>query len=243
MFQTPMGAKPMLPMRDDAGYDNDVRGPGTSQDYTPQARGPLNPGASAGARRPRQDFDPIRPFSYYDGPGAAFDTTRASQRLIASCGSTPGGYCLAGVENALEAGGLNIVSKMPNRNGSHWAKDLAPVLERDGRFDRVATGFGAQLNGKYEPKVGDVAVWTGGAFGHTQMFVGYDKTGHQVWMSDFKTNPMNWTGLLNPASHGEVEIFRQKPKDAPMMAQSGPVTQPASTTPRTPGGGAPSVHV
>ena len=110
-------------------------------------------------------------------------------------------------------GGKTIRDVLPTHNGSHWAKDLAPVLAKDNRFDQVAVGTGSRFDAGYVPQVGDVAVWTGGKFGHTQMFTGYDKNGKQMWVSDFKTNPNNWTGLADPDSHGSFEIFRQKEAD------------------------------
>lgn len=160
--------------------------------------------------------------------GMAFDMRSAIGRLEGNAGSRPTGKCLACVEDAMTAGGLRfaggktINEVLPSRNGTHWAKDLAPVLEHDNRFDRVASGRGAHFDAGYTPQVGDTAVWTGGPYGHTQMFTGYDKNGKQVWVSDFKTSPNNWTGLADPDSHGSFEIFRQKPADGQVAANSSP---------------------
>lgn len=225
---------PTLPLKDDgdAGfYDADPRGFDGKQSFSgkkPAGRsyglGTESTGTAAtlpGTRRARQEFDPLRQLPpAADGVGVAFDSSKALASLTGECHSKAGGACLHNVADALAAGGLDVRCKLPNRGGSHWAKDLASVLQKDGRFNEVGFGHGARLDAGYEPKIGDVAVWTGGDFGHTQMFAGYDKTGHQVWMSDFKTNPQNWTGLKNAASHGDVHIYRQKSE--PMLASAQP---------------------
>jgi hypothetical protein len=124
-----------------------------------------------GTRRARQEFDPLRQLpSTTDGVGVAFDSTKALASLTGDCRSKSGGACLHNVADALAAGGLDVRCNLPNRGGSHWAKDLASVLQKDGRFNEVGSGHGARLESGYEPKIGDVAVWTGGRFGHTQMF-------------------------------------------------------------------------
>lgn len=148
--------------------------------------------------------------------GAAFDVSRAASWLKNECHSCPTGHCLASVENALDAAGLRfsgnrkIEDVMPVRNGTHYAKDLAGVLGNDSRFKTVGTGYGAQFASNYTPKVGDIVVWQGGQYGHTQMFTGYDGNGNQKWISDFATNGSNWTGLANANSHGSFQIFRQR---------------------------------
>jgi hypothetical protein len=167
--------------------------------------------------------------------GAAFDTKKAVSRLWNSCSSLPGGHCLASVENAMTAAGLRfsggrtITDVMPVRNGTHYAKDLAPVLASDNRFQQVTTGYGANFSSTYTPQVGDIAVWSGSTYGHTQMFAGYDNKGAQVWISDFKTNGSNWTGLANPDSHGQFRIFRQKTEE--QMAMSAPRPQAPAPAP------------
>ena len=164
--------------------------------------------------------------------GMAFNLRSAVGTLEGNAGSRPTGQCLSCVEDAMTAGGLRfdggktIRDMMPSRGGSHWAKDLAPVLEHDGRFDKVAQGYGARFASSYTPQIGDTAVWTGGAFGHTQMFTGYDKIGNQTWVSDFKTRPSNWTGLADPDSHGQFEIFRQKPADGQVAMANSPAMSP-----------------
>lgn len=239
-----LGACAALPLKDDgdAGfYDADPMGFDGKQSFSgkkPAARsyglGTESTGTSSstppGTRRARQEFDPLRQLpSTTEGVGVAFDSTKALATLTGECRAKAGGACLHNVADALAAGGLDVRCNLPNRGGSHWAKDLASVLQRDGRFNEVGTGHGARLEAGYEPKIGDVAVWTGGRFGHTQMFAGYDKAGHQVWMSDFKTNPHNWTGLRDAASHGDVHIYRQKSE--PMLASAQPhnSTAPATT--------------
>ena len=225
-------------LRDDASsYDRGLPA-GLLTDYLSQDPSGLGQSSiTAGSRRPRKDFDPLRPALALRDKNGVFDAAKARNKLIASCQDSPGGRCLAHVEPAMAAGGFNIVSKMRDRHGTHWAKDLAPALKHDGRFSEVAHGHGAHLKGPYRPEVGDIAVWTGGRFGHTQMFIGWDKTGHQVWMSDFRTNPTNWTGLANPNSHGDVKIFRQKPKESPVMM----VNVGSRTKPR-PGGNSTTDH-
>jgi hypothetical protein len=47
-------------------------------------------------------------------------------------------------------------------------------------------------------------------------------------MSDFKTNPHNWTGLKDAASHGDVHIYRQKSE--PMLASAQPNNSTAPAT-------------
>ncbi len=151
--------------------------------------------------------------------GVAFDVSRATSWLKNECHSSPTGHCLASVENALDAAGLRfsggrkIEDVMPVRNGTHYAKDLAGVLGNDSRFKTVSNGYGAQFASNYTPKVGDIVVWQGGQYGHTQMFTGYDSNGNQKWISDFATNGSNWTGLANANSHGSFQIFRQKTTD------------------------------
>lgn len=151
--------------------------------------------------------------------GAAFDVSRAVSKISGSCHSSPTGHCLASVERALDAGGLRfsggrtLAEVMPVRNGTHYAKDLAGVLDNDSRFKTVSAGYGASFASNYTPKVGDIVVWKGGQYGHTQMFTGYDNRGNQKWISDFATNGSNWTGLRNPDSHGSFQIFRQRTTD------------------------------
>jgi len=190
---------------------------------------------SAAAGTVRNDFNAVTSGVSNFFKGAAFDVETAVSKLKNTCSSSPTGYCLAHVEDAMTAGGLRfsggktIDQVMPVRNGSHWAKDLAPVLENDGRFNEVTSGHGAQFASNYTPQVGDVAVWTGGPYGHTQIFSGYDKQGKQVWISDFKSSPGNWTGLRDPDSHGDFKIFRQKPADDPTVLAS---NQPKPAAPR-----------
>lgn len=148
--------------------------------------------------------------------GAAFDVSRAVSKIKSSCHSSPTGHCLAYVERALDAGGLRfdggrtLQQVMPMRGNTHYAKDLSGVLEGDSRFKTVATGFGNDFHSNYTPKVGDIVVWEGGKYGHTQMLTGFDSHGRQKWISDYATNGNNWTGLRNPDSHGTFKIFRQK---------------------------------
>ena len=111
---------------------------------------------------------------------------------------------------AAESGRADLVTLMPVRNGTHYAKDLAGVLGNDSRFKTVSTGYGAGFASNYTPKVGDIVVWEGGKYGHTQMFTGFDSRGNQKWVSDYATNGSNWTGLASPNSHGSFQIFRQK---------------------------------
>jgi hypothetical protein len=170
--------------------------------------------------------------------GAAFDMSKAIDKLKDECRSKPTGLCLAHVEDALTAGGLRypggktIADVMPVRIGAngrptHWAKDLPQVLEKDPRFSEVASGYGAKFDASYKPQKGDVVAWTGGKYGHTQMCTGF-VDGKPIWISDFETNPGNWTGLANPDSHGEFKIFRQKTAADPAVsanAQPKPVSR------------------
>jgi hypothetical protein len=167
--------------------------------------------------------------------GAAFNISKAIGTLQDDCRPKATGSCLAHVEQALTAGGLrygggkNIAQVMPVRytadgTPTHWAKDLPQVLNKDPRFSKVATGYGAKFDASYTPQKGDIVAWTGGRFGHTQMCTGF-VNGKPIWISDFKTNPNNWTGLANPDSHGEFKIFRQKPADdATLVASNQPTT-------------------
>jgi hypothetical protein len=230
-----------MPLKDDAdvrNYDADPVGFTGDQQFSltkPSGRAHDMASLPPGTRRARQEFDPLRQLPQAeDGVGKAFDCSKSLVALTGECRSKPGGACLHNVADALAAGGLDVRCSLPNRGGSHWAKDLATVLQKDGRFNEVGHGHGARLDAGYEPKVGDVAVWTGGQFGHTQMFAGYDKTGHQVWMSDFKTNPQNWTGLKDAASHGDVHIYRQKSEPMQAATQPGGTTLPTAT--KTPAG-------
>ena len=167
---------------------------------------------------------------------SAFDSSKAVNKLLNDSHSAPTGQCLGSVSRALNAAGLDFNGQtlgqvMPVRGGTHYAKDLAPILASDNRFNCVADGYGASFNNGYTPQVGDIAVWTGAKYGHTQMFAGFDKQGQQVWVSDYKTNGQNWTGLRDPNSHGQFQIFRQKPADDVMVASNNtPSPRPSTLT-------------
>lgn len=151
------------------------------------------------------------------GDGLAFNANRAADILAGNCSETTGS-CLAHVANALEASGLPLRSSLRDRGGSHWAKDLSPVLQADQRFNQVAGGYGAGLDTSrwqdYKAQKGDICVWEGGEYGHVQMCVGEWPDGSPKWRSDFTAREGNWTGLREPGSHGNFRIFRQKTLDS-----------------------------
>ena len=186
---------------------------------------------SAAAGTIKDDFNAVTTGVGNFFHGAAFDISKTIDKLKGACSAKSHGACLAKVEDALTAGGLRyaggktIDQVMPVRytaagTPTHWAKDLPQVLDNDPRFSKVATGYGATFNSSYTPQKGDVVAWTGGQFGHTQIFSGYDKDGKQVWISDYKSSPGNWTGLVDANSHGQFVIFRQKPADDPTAVTS-----------------------
>lgn len=198
------------PLHDDSGYDADSNPIDSGAPLFDSPAGGSGDGASGG-RRSQHTYSPLRaPLdSGPPGQGMAFNIDRTIASLRGECQAGPGGRCLGNLADALQVGGFNVRDGLPIRGKSRWAKDLSPALQHDGRFDTVSVGHGSQRDAGYAPKVGDIAVWEGGSFGHTQMFAGYNKNGGEVWMSDFQTREGNWTGLKDPGSHGTVKIFRQ----------------------------------
>ena len=142
--------------------------------------------------------------------GVAFDINKAVDVSNAQCAGTTG-HCLEHVANALKAGGLDVRKELPTRpDGSHWAKDMSPLLQRDSNFCQVASGNGATFDDKnFQAKKGDIVVWEGGQYGHIQMCVGSRPDGSPIWQSDFTAREGNWSGLKDPASHGHFRVFRQ----------------------------------
>ena len=140
----------------------------------------------------------------------AFNIDRAISVLNSTCRETKG-LCLKHVADALEAAGLNIRSRLPDRDGSHYAKDVSNVLQKDQRFQQVGGGRGGDVNNSwdYQAHKGDIAVWEGGPYGHIQQCVGHHANGTPIWKSDFTAREGNWTGLKRPESHGTFRIFRQ----------------------------------
>jgi hypothetical protein len=136
------------------------------------------------------------------------------------------------------------------------AKHIADVLMHDAsltsQYAMVASGYGDKVSPSatkpYDPthaETGDVCVWDGAEYGHVMMCVGHRANGTAIWRSDFTAREGNWTGLMDPASHGTFHVFRQRtlegaspapaagPGADPAVHPAAVTTEPAAKTPVT----------
>jgi hypothetical protein len=151
-----------------------------------------------------------------NGQGSAINGNEFAKCLRGDV-SGADGFCLTHVADALErAGYTDFRSRLGNYGRTHWAKDAVKALRDDPRFEIVATAdratrsAGPNVPG-YVPQLGDIAVWTGGPYGHIEAY-GIDRRNPNkgAWQFGYQSSDSNWTGLKNPEARGQFYIFRDK---------------------------------
>jgi len=223
--------------------------PPSSLPQLPEQSGqPQIPGTARSAPYPSLKAPSDMAFAPDVGIGQSFDIGKAASLLAASCQSESGGACREHVLDAIDGATLAghttiraaIARVMHEQTNDHGANHIVTAMLNDEQLKRdygqVGGGNGAQLSAvwNYQARVGDIAVWEGGRWGHVEMCVGHRPDGSPIWRSDFTSREGNWTGLKEPDSHGSFRIFRQHQIDiAPTATASAdaPTPAPAVTDP------------